>query len=250
MPDPQGVQTKGRERFCPILWIKGRENFGSQHRASDLWGLFLFSDEQKWSIWNILKMSPLKPYPSQDFFPPFISKVAFAGRIFRWGKIGSQAEGVAGAGCTDPKSCSLGSCPVLCGAAQFLGTDINVQQHAQTIFLNGRKETLKVLASPSLPPPPPCKKLHISLSFPACLSHITPHRLSVHPFSWQIHIFQNYILGKTLNKWRPPIHRWSNHLRLPTVKCPKPANRWADRLTGQTTGISALGAQFESNLKQ
>lgn len=154
MPDPQGVQTKGRERFCPILWIKGRENFGSQHRASDLWGLFLFSDEQKWSIWNILKMSPLKPYPSQDFFPPFISKVAFAGRIFRWGKIGSQAEGVAGAGCTDPKSCSLGSCPVLCGAAQFLGTDINVQQHAQTIFLNGRKETLKVLASPSLPPPP------------------------------------------------------------------------------------------------
>lgn len=78
---------------------------------------------------------------------------------FQIGKIESQAEGVAGAGCMDPKSCSLGSCPVLCGAAQFLGTDINVQQHAQTIFLNVRKETLKVLASP--PPPPTHVKSYV-----------------------------------------------------------------------------------------
>lgn len=65
---------------------------------------------------------------------------------FRIGKTESQAERVADAGCVDPKSCSLGSCPVLCGAAQFLGTEINVQQHGQPIFLNVRKKTIIVLA--------------------------------------------------------------------------------------------------------
>lgn len=79
---------------------------------------------------------------------------------FQIGKMESQAEGVVSAGCMDPKSSTLGSGPVLCGAAQFLGAEINVPQHAQTIFLNVKKETMKVLAFLFFNP---CKKLCICL---------------------------------------------------------------------------------------
>lgn len=33
---------------------------------------------------------------------------------------------------------------MLCGVTQFLGTEINVQSYAQTIFLNFRKETMEI----------------------------------------------------------------------------------------------------------